>query len=618
MAVQANSLPTFTVDPRDGTVEGPAGTVRLEPKVMEVLAVLMGHPGEVVSRDELLTAVWPGVVVTEHTLSRCIYQLRHAMREVGGVTGNREFNPIETLPKRGYRLLASFKSQSAGQPVPSQSPQSRLPAIPYVVGQWVRGDRFYGRSAQIDEIFEGHRNCIWLLGTRRIGKTSLLKQVEHIAETSPGRRYFPVYWDFQGAETAEELHLNFADALLDADERVERIGIDLKGVESDDLFISLDRLRRQLRTRNLGLLLLCDEVEELIKLHQKEPSLLNKLRHVMQSREDIRTVLASTIRLWTLADQENDTSPFLHGFTPPLYIERLANAEARALIEQSHLGPEARPVFETGVVEAIREHCDNHPYLVQLVCKRYLETGVLQDAIDQVASDRMVSYFFSVDFDMLSDTEAGIIRTIARESTAGKDLIGERVSLDSNNVLDGSLNRLENLGFIRKNSSDEYLLSNYFFRRWLEDSPRESAPPATAAARVENTATGDLRPDDDRRSDGGLFAELKRRNVVRVGIAYVVVAWVLLQIGDIAFDFFEVPNWAGKLLILFLALGLPVALILAWAFELTPDGLKRERDLDRSKSTAPRSGRKLEIVIIAVLAIAVVLFVLDKYLWVGG
>jgi hypothetical protein len=66
----------------------------------------------------------------------------------------------------------------------------------------------------------------------------------------------------------------------------------------------------------MSLLLLCDEVEELIKLHGKDASLLRKLRHAMQSREDIRTVLASTIRLWSLADHEEDTSPFLHGFTP--------------------------------------------------------------------------------------------------------------------------------------------------------------------------------------------------------------------------------------------------------------------------------------------------------------
>ena len=64
-------------------------------------------------------------------------------------------------------------------------------------------------------------------------------------------------------------------------------------------------------------------------------------------------------------------------------------------------------------------------------------------------------------------------------------------------------------------------------------------------------------------------------------MAYVVVAWILLQIGDIVFNFLEIPNWAGKLLLVLLMLGLPIALVLAWAFELTPDGVRRESGVDR-------------------------------------
>jgi DNA-binding SARP family transcriptional activator len=552
---------------------------------MAVLGVLTKHPGRLVSRDELLETVWPGVIVTEHTLSRCIYQLRHELGKIGSEPGQTKFNPIETLPKRGYRLLADFETVSPGDSLSSRDLSIRMPAIPYVVGQWVRGDRFYGRTAQIAEILDGNRNCIWLLGTRRIGKTSLLKQIEHIADTSRDRLYFPIFWDFQGAETPRELHLNFADAILDADERLERIGIGVEEVEAEDLFVSMERLRRRLRTQKLELLLLCDEVEELIKLHRQDPALLRKLRHAMQSREDIRTVLASTIRLWSLAEQKEDTSPFLHGFTPPLYIERLTDAEARSLIEQSHLGPEERPSFADGVVEAIREHCNNHPYLVQLVCKRYLEAGGLEEAIEQVATDRMVSYFFSVDFDMLSDTEREIIQALVESPEATFDSIQAEVSLGYD-ALQGALHRLENLGFIRRNEEHHVVLANYYFRRWLRQMQDGSMQLDTDAVPVPVTGEGEpeLRSDDTQPA-GGFFAELRRRNVVRVGIAYVVVAWLLLQVGEIVLDFLEVPTWAGKLLLVFLALGLPVALILAWAFELTPQGLQREKDVDRSRTT---------------------------------
>jgi len=166
--------------------------------VMEVLAVLSKHPGQVVSRDELMEAVWPGVIVTEHTLSRCIYQLRNALGKISEEPGSADYNPIETLPKRGYRLLANVATLSQQSAATPHGITPRAPAIPYVVGQWVRGDRFYGRAAQIDEILEGQRNCIWLLGTRRIGKTSLLKQLEYITDRSRDRRYFPLFWDFRG------------------------------------------------------------------------------------------------------------------------------------------------------------------------------------------------------------------------------------------------------------------------------------------------------------------------------------------------------------------------------------------------------------------------------------
>ena len=479
MGIEIPASPTFTVDAREGTVTGPGGTVRLEPKVMGVLEVLSRHPGRVVSRDELLDAVWPGVLVTEHTLSRCIYHVRNELGKIGREPGQADYNPIETLPKRGYRLLATLETLSSRDSSTSRAASSGTPAIPYVIGQWVRGDRFYGRTAQIQEILGGHRNCIWLLGTRRVGKTSLLKQIEYIEETALDRRYCPIFWDFQGAETPEELHLNFADALLDADERLERLGIGLEEVEAEDLFVSIERLRRQLRARKLGLLLLCDEVEALIKLHRADSSLLNKLRHLMQSREDIRTVLASTIRLWVLAEQKEDTSPFLHGFAPPLYIERLSDEETRSLIGQSHLAPEDRPHFTAGVVEAISDHCDNHPYLVQLVCKRYLETGGLEEAIEQVATDRMVSYFFSVDFEMLGQAERDIIRMIPLQSVATGNSIRERFSPGSD-ALEGTLRGLENLGFIRRNEERGYVLANYFFRRWLLDMQDSAAPSATA------------------------------------------------------------------------------------------------------------------------------------------
>jgi TolB-like protein/Tfp pilus assembly protein PilF len=105
------------------------------------------------------------------------------------------------------------------------------------------------------------------------------------------------------------------------------------------------------------------------------------------------------------------------------------------------------------------------------------------------------------------------------------------------------------------------------------------------------------------------FAELKRRNVYKVAIAYAVVAWLLMQIASQIFPFFEIPNWAVRLVVLLLIIGFPVALILAWAFELTPEGIKRAEDVDLSKATTRKASHKLLWITAVVAIVAAALFV---------
>jgi TolB-like protein len=107
--------------------------------------------------------------------------------------------------------------------------------------------------------------------------------------------------------------------------------------------------------------------------------------------------------------------------------------------------------------------------------------------------------------------------------------------------------------------------------------------------------------------------ELKRRNVFRVGIAYAIATWVLLQITEVITPILDLPDWAPKLIFVILAVGFVPALIFAWAFELTPEGLKKEKDVDRSVSITHHTGRKLDYAIIAVLLLAVVLLLTDKF-----
>src|SRR5207249_6887683 len=96
------------------------------------------------------------------------------------------------------------------------------------------------------------------------------------------------------------------------------------------------------------------------------------------------------------------------------------------------------------------------------------------------------------------------------------------------------------------------------------------------------------------------FGELRRRNVYKVAIAYAVVAWLLMQIATQVFPFLEIPNWAIRLVVLVIVIGFPIALVIAWAFELTPEGLKRMEDVDLA--AAARQPRKHAWIVVVIIA----------------
>jgi TolB-like protein len=112
---------------------------------------------------------------------------------------------------------------------------------------------------------------------------------------------------------------------------------------------------------------------------------------------------------------------------------------------------------------------------------------------------------------------------------------------------------------------------------------------------------------------GNLLAELRRRNVYRVAIAYAVVAWLLIQIATQVFPVFEIPGWCVRLVVVLLLLGFPIAVILAWAYELTPDGIMRTEDVAPNPAIERAAGRKLNSLIIGVLLCAIAFLVYQRF-----
>ena len=108
------------------------------------------------------------------------------------------------------------------------------------------------------------------------------------------------------------------------------------------------------------------------------------------------------------------------------------------------------------------------------------------------------------------------------------------------------------------------------------------------------------------------FAELRRRNVFRVGVAYAVGAWLLLQLTEVLSELLTLPEKIGPVVVTLVVIGLPITLILAWLYEMTPQGIMREKDVDRTQSITRQTGRKLDHAIIGILAVAVAYLLIDK------
>ncbi|MCH8930724.1 MAG: hypothetical protein IIA98_07400, partial [Proteobacteria bacterium] len=110
--------------------------------------------------------------------------------------------------------------------------------------------------------------------------------------------------------------------------------------------------------------------------------------------------------------------------------------------------------------------------------------------------------------------------------------------------------------------------------------------------------------------------ELRRRNVFRSAAAYVVIAWLLIQVADILLEAFAAPNWAMRAIVIALAVGFPVVLILAWVYEITTQGVKRTEAVPEDELISVHRGRQMDFVIIGVLIVAVALFAADRFRWI--
>jgi hypothetical protein len=329
---------------------------------------------------------------------------------------------------------------------------------PFIAGSWVRGENFFGREELLREILEGERHSVWVAGARRLGKTSLLKELEYRVQQSPQTSFTPLYWDLQGSGDARGLAEGLLSSVEDSEAFRRATAVSVEDLESLAVADMLTTLIRRTVRSGWRLLLLMDEPEELLTVARVDPGVLPRLRRILQKGPDVRAVLTSTKRLLRIDERTGfATSPFMLGFTPPFYLTPLRPEEARSLL--------ARGRFSAEEVETIVERTACHPFLVQLIASRLFESRDLSATLAQVAADEMVANFFSVDFQTLDAEERAVLEEVSREGTRGRNEVARALGRGEDSA-EALLFGLEKMGYLAAEGGG-YRVGNWFFDRWL-------------------------------------------------------------------------------------------------------------------------------------------------------
>lgn len=344
--------------------------------------------------------------------------------------------------------------------------------IPYIVGRWVNDRHHYGRHRLFTYLLDTPDAALWIVGARRIGKTSLLRQLEFLAHREDSG-YVPLFWDMQGCENSGDLSTELYMALEDAGRRFGQFAIELNDLEGQDALVILRRLTRALNATGKRLLLLIDEAEALLGIARTEPAWLARLRRTLQDPNQ-KCVLTSTKLLAQLNDLTADwpTSPFLFGFNM-LNLWSLDPDSAVALVEQHQATQKV--IASREIVEDVLIHTNRHPYLVQFLCHRLYgeqENGVgyLRAPTDEdLNPDNLLAGLFLVDFQHLTKLERRLLLAIGRSSIATEAEILTALADHSPERILTFLWGMEKLGHVRQ-VYGQWTIGNEYLRRWLQQN----------------------------------------------------------------------------------------------------------------------------------------------------
>lgn len=363
---------------------------------------------------------------------------------------------------------------------------------PYTVGRWLRGPDHYGREQLLEYLINAEDPAIWVVGTRRMGKTSMLRQLEWLLTRQEDARAVPLFWDLQGSETKDDFDYELFLAVEDEMPRFQAYGVDVSALYNKDAIQILRALQRALRAHGKHLLLLIDEAEAWISLAKNDYQALARLRKAFQNG-GMRTIMTSTKLLMQLNDLTRNwlTSPFLFGFT----LVNLWNLEPEASVSLVLQEQSNTPVsVGRERIDEILRHSHRHPYLVQTLCYRLFEEkqgrGSLREIGEEdLRADHLLAGFFEVDFKCLAPTERQILLTVARQGVISEEELVAKTDNESIDQISMYVHGMNNLGYLQRvysraggnaatSSHDEFprwTIGNEFLRRWMLENYQELA-----------------------------------------------------------------------------------------------------------------------------------------------
>jgi len=336
-------------------------------------------------------------------------------------------------------------------------PGQEFAVNPYITRNWVAGENFYGRTQMVNKIFDANNKFVWILGTRRSGKTSLLHHTADLIKKSPAKfSYAPFFWDMSVAGTRPGLASSFEQSLADQQAFLRARGLNVDQIlQSENIFDRLRALHNCCQQQNLTLLLLCDETESLINLLEADPQAVTDLRLFLAGAETLKTVMVSSLALYKL-EASAAGREFLDRFWPEEYLPNLSAREARDLILQKqneNLRDHFLPPSEEEADQIIQKTGGN-PFLVQWACALWLEKQDLQAAYDEMAAGELRS-FFEIDYNTLGDHEKKIFDFL-KDGIRSASWIRRQIPDFEKHLL-----RLEKL-YLAKRAGDQLNFANAF------------------------------------------------------------------------------------------------------------------------------------------------------------